>query len=374
MRYLTQDPITGNCYRIHIEQDVILGVEAASSQQTNLFLTPGFCDLQVNGGFGIDLNSPGLTVEDVCELNRGMLAQGVTSWCPTVVTASPEDMSTDLSVIDAACRSDRLLAQCIAGIHLEGPFLSAMEGARGAHAKQFIRLPEIEDFKALQAAAGGRIRIVTLAPEQDGAPELIHYLTQQGIIVSLGHTLANREQIEAAIAAGADLATHLGNGLPALLNRHHNPLLSMLLKEKLNASVIFDGHHLPEEIRTLFRKIKGVEHLVMVSDATRLVGMPPGSYQEPIGGKVELFPDGRLSLAGTPYLAGAAMTLLQDANFLLGKKEFSLGEIIRMAMTQPREIIRFEQNSLVILRQNPKTKKISVLLTAIDNEVVHQGE
>ncbi len=374
MRHITQDPITGNCYRISIEKNGISDVEAVPIQQTNLFLTPGFCDLQVNGGFGIDLNTPDLTADDVIQLNRKLFEQGVTGWCPTIITASQQDIFSTLSVIDAACRLDRSLAQSIIGIHLEGPYLSPLEGARGAHPAAFIRLPDLAEFKAFQSAAGGRIRIITLAPELEGAIDFIHTLTQQGVLVALGHTLASKAQIEAAVETGACLSTHLGNGLPAQLDRHRNPLISMLLNEELYASVIFDGHHLPEDIRKLIRLIKGVDHLLMISDATRLVGMPPGFYEESIGGGVELSSDGRLSLAGTPYLAGAAMTLLQDVNLMLTTGEFSLPEVIQMAMINPGELFGLERNNLVLLQQDPKTRHINVLLTAIDNKVVYIKE
>lgn len=375
MEYIACDFLQQKNVLITTDGNRIESLLPTSSSETDLCITPGFCDLQVNGGFGIDLNSPNLTVEDVIDLNRKLLAHGVTSWCPTVITASDGQMLHNLGVINEACQTDQLLEKCIAGIHLEGPYLSPVDGARGAHPVQFLRQPDLDEFAAFQRAAGGRIRIVTIAPELNGAMELIAALSQQGIIVALGHTLASSAQIRAAVDAGARLATHLGNGIPAQIDRHHNPLVDLLAEESLFASVIFDGHHLPANLRKLIVKAKGLDRVLMVSDATRLAGMPPGRYDEPIGGSVELAENGRLSLAGTPYLAGAAMTLLEDVNAMLAEHSLTFTELLALSMQNPRAFLGIEQQSLVLLKFDPTTSRAEVIFTAIDGHIyTTQGE
>ena len=374
MEYIARNPINGNCVQLLVAEGSVNYMQLVRPSKTNLFFTPGFCDLQVNGGFGIDLNAKALTVEQVSRLNQELLRNGVTCWCPTIITGEVELMCHNLETVATACREDPLVQQCVIGIHLEGPFISPIDGARGAHPREFIQAPDLGLFRRFQAAARGRIRLVTLAPELDGAMEMVETLTGQGILVAVGHSLANNEQLDSAVQAGTELATHLGNGLPAQLDRHQNPFLHMLLMDDLWASVILDGHHLPRDVRELLRRTKGVERMVMVSDATRLVGMEPGVYDEPIGGAVELSGNGRLSLAGTAYLAGAAMTLFEDANAMLRTEEFSLKEIIKMAMVHPRELMSVEQNSIVLLQQDPKTKQLKIIMTAIDNQIVYSKE
>ena len=371
MEYLAHHPITQTCCAVQIEDNRIAAVVPVSAQKTEYLLTPGFCDLQVNGGFGVDLNAPELSIEGVIELNRRLCQQGVTAWCPTIITASREQICRNLSIIHQACLADQLTAACVIGVHLEGPYLSPHEGARGAHPLEFVRPPDFDEFRMFQESAGGRIKIVTIAPELPQALPFIKILTEQGIMIALGHTLADQAQIAAAVKAGAHLATHLGNGLPANLNRHNNPFLNMLVNDDLFASVIFDGHHLPQNVRTLLARAKGIQRLLMISDATRLVGLPPGLYQESIGGAVELSPEGRLSLAGTPYLAGAAMTLFEDVIAMLKDDSFTLTELLNMSIYQPRAFLGVQQDSLVLLKHNSNAHQLDVILTSVNNSIIH---
>jgi len=374
MEYIAQDFLSNKTVRVVVAAESIQSVSPVPNQETDLWLTPGFCDLQVNGGFGLDLNAKVVTVEQVIQLNQRLLQHGVTAWCPTVITAESRQMLHCLAVIDEACRTDPLVASCVAGIHLEGPFLSPVEGARGAHALDFLRQPDPAAFAEFQQAAGGRIAILTIAPELNGALDLIETLSSQGILVGLGHTMANRGQIAEAIQAGAGFATHLGNGLPAQVHRHDNPFIHLLAQDDLFASVIFDGHHLPPAIRKLILRTKTLDRLMMVSDATRLTGLPAGSYEEPIGGMVELSADGRLSLAGTPYLAGAAMTLLEDVNAMGSTNTFSLTELLQLSMKNPRDFLGFRQESQVLIQFDAQPKQMKVIFAAINDSMIFHKE
>jgi N-acetylglucosamine-6-phosphate deacetylase len=263
---------------------------------------PGLFDLQVNGFGGIDFNAPDLTADRVSEALERMRATGVTRCLPTLISSSFEQFAASARVLA------RVSDAAMAGIHMEGPYLSVEDGARGAHLREHIRPASIDDFSRRQEAAGGRIALVTLAPEAAGAVPLIEHLISTGVRVAIGHTEATPRQIEDAMAAGATLATHLGNGCAQMLPRHPNVIWEILATDGLWASLIVDGHHLPPSTVKAMVRAKGADRTILVTDAIAAAGGAPGPYT--IGGvRCELGDDGRVSLPGTPYLAGSALTL-----------------------------------------------------------------
>src|SRR5699024_7218193 len=159
--------------------------------------------------------------------------------------------------------------------------------------------------------------LVTLAPELGGSEAFIRELVGRGVRVAIGHSLADGGQLAAAAAAGATLSTHLGNGLPAELPRHQHPLWDQLADDRLTASAIFAGHHLPDNLLRVLHRVKAPERLILTSDAVALAGLPPGVYEGQVGGKVELHPNGRLTMHGSEYLAGSASSLLDGVNTAL---------------------------------------------------------
>src|SRR5262249_37577883 len=189
-----------------------------------------------------------------------------------------------------------------------GPYLSPEDGARGAHPREHVAAPSIDDFKRRQEAADGRIVLVTLAPELPGAVRLIDYLAASGVRVAIGHSAASSRQIGDAIAAGATLATHLGNGCAHMLPRHPNIIWDLLAADALFASLIVDGHHLPPATVKAMVRGKSTDRTILVTDAVSAAGSAPGRHT--IGGvPCELGEDGRVSLPGTPYLAGSSLTM-----------------------------------------------------------------
>ncbi len=254
------------------------------------------------------MNAPDLAEETVEALIGRLWAEGVTSFYPTVITGSDASIERALAVIDRVCsRLEREGglggAHSIAGIHLEGPFISPEDGPRGAHNRAFVKAPDPVRLEAWQQAAGGRIRIVTLSPEWPEAEAFIARCAEQGIVAAIGHTAASADQIGRAAAAGASLSTHLGNGAHPVLPRHPNYIWDQLADDRLWASVIADGFHLPAAFLKVARKVKG-DRLILVSDAVSLGGMPPGNYDAPVGGRVTLTAQGRLHLASQPSAAG----------------------------------------------------------------------
>jgi N-acetylglucosamine-6-phosphate deacetylase len=289
---------------------------------------PGFFDLQVNGFGGVDFNAPDLTSDRLAEALARMRETGVTRCLPTLVTSSLDEFSTSARVI--AGMSD----PAIAGIHMEGPYISSEDGARGAHRRECVRAASRDDFRRRQDAADGRIVLVTLAPEVDGVLPLIGDLAADGVRVAIGHTAASPQQIQNAVSAGATLSTHLGNGCAAVLPRHPNVIWEQLAADALFASVIVDGHHLPPATVKSIVRAKGVTRTILVTDAIAAAGCEPGTYT--IGGvRTELGPDGRVSLAGTPYLAGSSLTLDRAVANTARFTGLPLEDIAPMASTIP---------------------------------------
>lgn len=320
---------------------------------------PGLFDLQVNGFAGIDFNGPDLTADRVREALERLRETGVTRCLPTLITSS----------FDAFARNARVLAgvtdDALAGIHMEGPYLSPEEGARGAHPPQHLTAASVDDFARRQEAAGGRIRLVTLAPEVPGALRLIEHLAASGVRVAIGHTAAAPEHIAAAVSAGATLATHLGNGCAQMLPRHPNVIWEVLAADALFASLIVDGHHLPASTVTAMIRAKGPSRTILITDAGAAAGCPPGRYT--IGGATcVLGADGRVSLPGTPYLAGSALRLNDAMAKTVRFTGLPVHDVAAMASTIPAAYLGTPTRGRVVADWNADESTLRVLETRID--------
>ncbi len=279
----------------------------------------GFVDLQVNGYAGVDFSSPDLTLSAVHETCFALYKRGTLAFCPTVITSSMQVYRKALPLLAEALRaqsqsgSDRRSRLC--GVHLEGPFISPEDGAVGAHPRRHVQAPSPALFDELYALAGGQVALLTLAPELPGALELIVHARARGVTVSIGHTLAGAEAIQAAVDAGATQSTHLGNGCPNYIHRHHNPLWPQLAAAGLSAMLITDGHHLPAELIAVALAAKGSGRVLITSDASPAAGCPPGEYTF-FGTRALLEPSGRLRNLDSDSLAGSSATLLECMNHL----------------------------------------------------------
>jgi N-acetylglucosamine-6-phosphate deacetylase len=218
----------------------------------------------------------------------------------------------------------------VLGIHLEGPFLSRCDGYRGAHPADSICDPDADLFDELQEASGGRVVLITLAPETPGAMELIARASHWGVVIALGHTAADGPTIRDAVAAGAKLSTHLGNGIAAKLERHPNPIWHQAANDTLFASVIADGHHLDCSTLKVLARAKGPERVILVSDASPLAGLPVGSY-----GLWEVDASGRILLAGTPYLAGSNQSLAIGIRNLMEAVSWPIDQVLGTVTSNP---------------------------------------
>jgi N-acetylglucosamine-6-phosphate deacetylase len=325
--------------RVHFEDGRIGAVETIADGP-DVLLLPGLVDLQVNGYAGFDVNSADVTPDEICQLVRALWPHGITSLCPTVITASADSMLKSLGAITAARATDPLVAHSIVAVHVEGPYLSELDGYRGAHPLDQIREPDLTEFEAWNAAADGLVRIVTLAPERRGATDYIAALAGRGIVVSIGHTAATPEQVNAAVGAGARMSTHLGNGSAALLPRSRNHVWPQLAADALTAGFIADGHHLPAETFTAMVRAKGVDRSFLVSDSAALAGCAPGTYSTPVGGQVTVEADGSLMLTGTEYLAGSGNSLDECVAWAAAATPLGLDTAIRLATANPARLLQ----------------------------------
>ncbi len=333
--YLTGEPV-----KLTLEGGLVKDVErTGEDSETDLIIAPGLTDLQVNGYAGLDLNNDPLLPETVREISVKLWSEGVTTFFPTIITNRGKNIRRSLCAISDACSRFPEVAAAVGGIHLEGPFISPQDGARGAHPADHVRPPDWELFCEWQEACGGLIRIITLSPEWPEAAGFIRQAAESGVTVAIGHTSATPEQVREAVAAGATLSTHLGNGSHQMLPRHRNYIWEQLAVDELYASMISDGFHLPDAVMKVFLRMKPGK-IVLVSDATALTGMPPGDYITHIGGEVTLTEAGKLHVKGNPdMLAGSGKSLLHCVETLTAKGLATVAEALDMASRTPYNMV-----------------------------------
>ncbi len=305
-------------------------------------IAPGLTDLQINGFGGIDFNHPEISASQIESASHTLLKTGVTCYYPTLVTGSRKRISSAIRAFAEVIQWKKQASHMIGGIHLEGPFISKEEGPRGAHPKRYCLNPSIDLLKSWQEEADGHIRMVTLAPELPGSGSFIKACIGMGIVVAIGHMAATSDQIRSAAEAGATLSTHLGNGSHSLLPRHPNYIWDQLADDRLYASMIADGFHLPDNVLKVFIRTKG-EKAILVSDGMPYTGMEPGTYDSPVVGKVILTREGKIHREGEPgKLAGSSHTLLD------GVKKISLLEGFArawdMASVYPSKLLNHGSN------------------------------
>lgn len=276
------------------------------------FLVAGFIDLQVNGFAGVDYNDPATPAEAIGASIRTMFETGVTRFFPTIITGSEDRISGALRNLararDEFQRNGAPEAEAIAGFHVEGPHISPETGPRGAHPLEHIRPPDIDEFQRWQEAAEGNIRLVTVSPEWEQTPAYVRALVSGGVVASIGHTRATSEQIHATAAAGATMSTHLGNAAHSTLPKTQNYIWDQLAEDRLTASFIVDGIHVPGPFLRAAMRAKGTERTVLVTDAVMPAMCKPGPYK--LGQvDVELREDGSVVLRGETRLAGSALRM-----------------------------------------------------------------
>jgi N-acetylglucosamine-6-phosphate deacetylase len=243
-------------------------------------VSDSFFDLQVNGYGGVDFNQDDLDAADLHRACERLEADGVTGILATIITDDVSVMCRRLSALATYREPDPVVRRVIQGVHIEGPFLNAADGYRGAHPLDAIRPADVESMARLLDAAGGLTRIVTLAPERDPAMAVTRLLVSQRIVVSAGHTDATLDDLHRAIDAGLSMFTHVGNGCPMLMHRHDNIVQRALsLADRLWLCFIADGVHVPFAALGNYLKLAGYDRCIVVTDAIAPAGLGPGRYK-----------------------------------------------------------------------------------------------
>jgi N-acetylglucosamine-6-phosphate deacetylase len=344
--YLDHSPVA-----VEIENGFINKVKRLNKLSDNakpFFISPGLIDIQINGYLSVSFSLAGadntsasggeLTVTDVKKVTEGLWKEGVTTYFPTLTTNSKELLLKNFAVIAQAMEDPSFLGS-VAGFHMEGPYISPVDGYRGAHPKEEVRKPDWNEFLELNKAAREKIILVTLAPEVEGAFEFIRKCREKGIVVSLGHHDGSAAIVKEAIDNGAGLATHLANGCASIINRHQNPIWPQLADDRLMISFICDGFHLPPEIIQVFYKVKGVDNIIITSDITSYAGLPPGEYKIKSGETIVKTPEGNLKFSGqSGGLYGSALPLSKGVGHIMKVTGCSLANAIQMTATNPAHL------------------------------------
>lgn len=295
-----------------------------------------YVDLQINGYKGIDFSDPALTEDQFLTTAEHILNSGTALFLPTIVTSPREVYMRNPALIRHAAESHGLLKH-IPGLHLEGPFISPKPGAVGAHRPSCVREPDCGFFDEIMANCGNYVKLLTVAPEVPGMDELISHASAKGVVVSCGHQLAGAEDLDRAVKAGAKLLTHLGNGCPNLINRHNNMIWAGMACDDLTAMIITDGQHLPKELIKCIIRCKGVDRVIVTSDAVSVAGLPPGRYPCWDNDAV-LEPNGRFHNPVKGCLIGSTFCVRQCAEFL-ASLGYSEEDIDKMTITNPLKMI-----------------------------------
>lgn len=384
MEYRGIDALSNTPIVVRTKGDIVDSIEAIDEEGRNLpLICHGFLDMQVNGYEGSDYSLDGLNREHIERIIASMAASGTTQHVATIVTSSQERLVRNLRTIARERRASRKIDSAIVGCHIEGPYISSEDGPRGAHDPRYVRDPSFDEFLEWQDAAEGLVKIVTVAPERKGALEFIEKVSAAGVIVAIGHTAASPERIREAVAAGCKLSTHLGNGSHATLPRLQNYIWEQLASDELAAGIISDGFHLPASVVKAIARAKGLERLILVSDAAPPGGYAPGKYK---WGNldVEVYDDGHLGLPDTKFLAGAAHLLDWDLPAFMRFTGAGLEAAIRLCTINPSRLLAPIASSgllsagspanIVLFRRDKDSPRLSILQTVLRGEEIWRAE
>ena len=300
--------------------------------------SPGLIDLQVNGYAGVDFNDAALDAPALDHALEAMLRSGVTACLPTLITAPEPVLAQRLAALDRAVATSRLGPAMVPGFHLEGPFLNPAPGFAGCHPPDAMVPPDPALLRRLAAGLTRPVLMLTLAPEQSDGIALVRAARAQGMLVAIGHSAAEAQVLAAAAEAGATLSTHLGNAMPHTLAKFHNPLVAHLAEDRLAASFIADGIHVPPPALKVMLRAKGLPRAVLITDATAAAAAPPGIYRF-AGMPIEHSDNGTVRVPGGTMLAGSALCLDQAVRNVAGWSLASSAEAVRLASANPAALL-----------------------------------
>lgn len=365
LNYFDHSPIAVEISEGKIKQ--VTPLESLPEGCPEVYIAPGLIDNQVNGfaGFTFALGGGELTLEGVKKATRELWKYGVTTYLPTLTTNSRELFFKNLTILREAKEDEGVLGS-IAGFHLEGPYINPEDGYRGAHPKEYVRLPDWKEFMEFQKVSGDNILQVTIAPEMEGALDFITRCSYNGVIVALGHHNASAKKVTAAIDRGAKIATHLGNGAASTMNRHYNPFWSQLADNRLHISIICDAFHLPPEVISVFYSVKGSDKTLLTSDVTSYGSLPPGDYKTDEGHSIKITSEGMLWNNDQGGLYGSASALTKGVGYIMRVTECSLADAVKMASTNPAQLYGLNDRGTM-----EPGKRADLILFTLENSIVN---
>jgi N-acetylglucosamine-6-phosphate deacetylase len=316
------------------DDGLITDISTDASIRSESSLTPAFFDIHIHGSAGVDVMDA--EPAGVARMQRFLASRGTAHYLPTTVTAPIDDTLRALERLASAIEQETPANEAVpVGVHLEGPFLS--HAKRGVHPTELLQRPSVELFERFQQAARGHIKLLTIAPEADGALQLIRHASERGVRVSLGHTNATEAEALAGIAAGAVSATHTFNAMRAMDHREPGVAAAVLDSAALFAELICDGIHVSPAMVRLWLRLKG-EHAILVTDGTSAAGMGDGEYK--LGSLDVTVRDGRCSLTNSPEtLAGSVLTLDRAVANLMTFTGCPLEIAVRCASAHPGSML-----------------------------------
>ena len=337
----------------------------------NAIVLPGFIDQHVHGAGGSD-GMDG-TLEDIAKIANTLAEEGTTSFLVTTMTQSPDNITKALSAVKEYRQKNGKAGARVVGVHLEGPFIAAAH--KGAQPLEYVKEPDIQVFDGYNEASGDSIKIVTLAPEVDGAEAFIRHLSKKGIVPSIGHTGAKCADVEKAMKAGAKQVTHTYNAQTALHHREIGTVGSAMLFDELGCELIADTIHVSVPAMRLLVKNKPLDKLTLITDAMRAKGLPDGESE--LGGQKVFVKDGEARLAdGT--LAGSVLKMNRAIQNMVEKVGVPFTQAVDYATINPAKNLGIdkETGSIKVGKRADFTvinDKYDVIMTVRDGEVIYKA-
>lgn len=336
----------------------------------NYTVIPGFIDEHIHGAMGSDAMDG--TFKDLSTIAKALASEGTTGFLATTMTQSPENICHALNAVKEYREQNPEEGAEILGVHLEGPFI-AKEHV-GAQPIEYVQKPLVETFKVYEEASGNNIKIVTLAPEVEGAENLIKYLVSKHIVASVGHTGATYEDVKRAIAAGASNATHTYNAMKGVHHREVGTVGATFLFDEINAEIICDGIHVSAPAIQLLYKNKPHNKFTLITDAMRAKHMPDGIYE--LGGQPVIVKNNEARLEnGT--LAGSVLKMNLAVKNVMKFLNLPLEEVVKYATINPARNLHIDNEvgsikvgkraNLVVVDEN-----LNVIMTIRDGKVIYQ--
>ncbi len=334
-------------------------------------VVPGFIDQHIHGAGGSD-GMDG-TMEDIINISKTIAAEGTTSYLVTTMTQSPENITKALAAVKAYRELAPEVGARVVGVHLEGPFIAPAH--KGAQPLEYVAAPVNDVFDNYNAASGNAIRLVTLAPEVDGAKDFISHLKKVGVVASIGHTGAKYEDIAEAVSLGASNVTHTYNAQTALHHREIGTVGSAMLLDELNCELIADTIHVSVPAMKLLVKNKPHDKLTLITDAMRAKGLPDGVSE--LGGQTVYVKDGEARLEdGT--LAGSVLRMNRAVQNMVEKVGVPFTQAVDYATKNPAKNLKIdhEAGSIAIGKRADFTvlnANYDVLMTVRGGKVIYQA-